>query len=77
MARMDWDEIDPGGLKDLKGLDLSFEGSPKERMERFAELVGNPFLFRWGEFVVKVVYEETDAAFQDRLEEYLERRAGQ
>lgn len=73
MARMDWDEVDAGELKDLKELDLNLEGSPKERMEQLMEQIGNPFLFRWGDFVVKVAYEETEAALEDRLEEFLER----
>ena len=54
----------------VKGIDKDL--SDTEKRKEFIRQIGNPYLYRQGEYVVKLSFADTDATLTDRLKEYIE-----
>lgn len=50
---------------------LSADGNRRE----FIRQIRNPYLYRHGEYIVKLSFADTDATLTDRLKEYIEHMA--
>ena len=72
MKDMDIREADTGGLADILEIEIDRDLSDTEKKREFIRQIRNPYLYRQGEYVVKLSFADTDATLTDRLKEYIE-----
>ena len=75
MKDMDIREADAGKLADILEIEIDRDLSDTEKKREFIRQIGNPYLYRQGEYVVKLSFADTDATLTDRLKEYIEHMA--
>ncbi len=75
MKDMDIREADAGGLADILEIAIDHDLSDTEKKKEFIRQIKNPYLYRQGEYVVKLSFADTDATLTDRLKEYIEHMA--
>ncbi|MBD5526565.1 MAG: hypothetical protein HDR04_19635 [Lachnospiraceae bacterium] len=75
MKDMDIQEADAGKLADILEIEIDRDLSDTEKKREFIRQIGNPYLYRQGEYVVKLSFADTDATLTDRLKEYIEHMA--
>lgn len=75
MKGMDIREADTGKLADILEIEIDRDLSDTEKKREFIRQIGNPYLYRQGEYVVKLSFADTDATLTDRLKEYIEHMA--
>ena len=75
MKDMDIREADAGKLADILEIEIDGDLSDREKKREFIRQIGNPYLYRQGEYVVKLSFADTDATLTDRLREYIEHMA--
>lgn len=52
-------------LVDIRDVRVDVSAPVKERMRSYVEQIGNPYLFRMGDVVVRVSYADTQATIDD------------
>lgn len=62
-------------LTDISGMEIDREQPVAERVEAYIEAVGNPFLVRVGEYVVKIGYSDCEETLNDRMRQYIQKTA--
>ncbi|MDE6844888.1 MAG: hypothetical protein K2J99_03860 [Lachnospiraceae bacterium] len=72
MKDMDIREADAGRLADILEIEIDKDLSDTEKKREFIRQIRNPYLYKQGEYVVKLSFAETDATLTDRLKEYIE-----
>ena len=72
MKDMDIREADVGRLADILEIEIDRDLSDTEKKREFIRQIRNPYLYRQGEYVVKLSFADTDATLNDRLKEYIE-----
>ena len=75
MKGMDIREADTGKLADILEIEIDRDLSDTEKKREFIRQIKNPYLYRQGEYVVKLSFADTDATLTDRLKEYIEHMA--
>ena len=75
MKGMDIREADAEKLADILEIEIDRNLSDTEKKREFIRQIGNPYLYRQGEYVVKLSFADTDATLTDRLKEYIEHMA--
>ena len=64
-------EISPEDATELKDIKIDKRLAPEQRMKSLLEQVGNPYVYRVGEMVVKVSFSGGGRTLQDCMEDYL------
>lgn len=72
MKDMDIREADREALADILEIEIDKDLSDTEKKREFIRQIRNPYLYRQGEYVVKLSFADTDATLTDRLKEYIE-----
>lgn len=62
-------------LVDISRVEIDMEKSVSARVEDYIEKVGNPFLVRVGEYIVKIGYSNSEETLNDRMEQYIRKIA--
>ncbi len=75
MKDMDIREADAGKLADILEIEIDKDLSDTQKKREFIRQIKNPYLYRQGEYVVKLSFADTDATLTDRLKEYIEHMA--
>ena len=75
MKDMDIREADTGKLADILEIKIDSDLDSTEKKREFIRQIKNPYLYRQGEYVVKLSFADTDATLTDRLKEYVEHMA--
>lgn len=75
MKDMDIREADREVLTDILEIEIDRDLSDTEKKREFIRQIRNPYLYRQGEYVVKLSFADTDATLTDRLKEYIEHLA--
>lgn len=65
-------EADGEALADILEIAIDDSLSGAEQKREFLRQIGNPYLYRQGEYIVKLSFADTDATLTDRLKEYIE-----
>ncbi len=71
MRSVDVRTVAPETLRDIRDVKIDVNLPKRERMLDFIRQIGNPYCFRYGKYVVKVSYTDTDVTLQDRLLAYI------
>lgn len=72
MKNIDIREADAGRLADILEIEIDKDLSDAEKKREFIRQIRNPYLYRQGEYVVKLSFADMDATLTDRLKEYIE-----
>lgn len=72
MRDMDIRKADLGMLADILEVEIDGDLSDTEKKREFIRQIKNPYLYRQGEYIVKLSFADTDATLTDRLKEYIE-----
>lgn len=75
MKEMDIREADINTLADILEIKIDSNLDSTEKKREFIRQIKNPYLYRQGEYVVKLSFADTDATLTDRLKEYIEHMA--
>ena len=64
--------VDKKSLVDIRDVKIN-QGLPvTERILQFIALTKNPYLYKYGDRVVKISFAETDVTFEERMKGYFE-----
>jgi len=75
MEQADIREAVPEDLADISGIEIDMRKPVPARVEEYVRKVGNPFLVRVGEYVVKIGYLEDAGTLNDRMKQYIKKVA--
>ncbi len=75
MEQMDIKDAVPDQLVDISGIQIDMKKSVSARVEDYVQKVGNPFLVRVGEYVVKIGYSDCAETLNDRMKQYIRKVA--
>lgn len=62
-------------LVDIRDVKVNTALPKRERILDFIRQIGNPYCYRYGKYVVKVSFTDTDISLEDRLEAYIRTKA--
>ena len=65
----------PENLVDISNMEIDMKKSVSARVEEYVQKVGNPFLVRVGEYVVKIGYSGCEETLNDRMKQYIRKVA--
>ena len=65
----------PEDLVDISKIEIDMKKSVSARVEDYVQKVGNPFLVRIGEYVVKIGYSDCEETLNDRMKQYIRKVA--
>ena len=72
MKNRDIREADRETLVDILEIEIDRGLSDTGKKREFIRQMKNPYLYRQGEYIVKLSFADTDATLTDRLKEYIE-----
>ena len=75
MKDMDIREADRESLADILEIKIDNRLDETEKKREFIRQIRNPYLYRQGEYIVKLSFADTNATLTDRLKEYIEHMA--
>ena len=70
MQQADLKEAVAEELVDISGIEIDMKRPVPARVEEYVQKVGNPFLVRVGEYVVKIGYSDQAGTLNDRMKQY-------
>lgn len=71
MRNIDIRNVDPDALYDIRDVKVNQELPKKERILDFIRQIRNPYCYRYGKYVVKISFTETDVTLEERMLSYL------
>ena len=75
MEQMDIREADPDTLADISRIEIDMKKPVPARVDEYVRKVGNPFLVRVGDYVVKIGYSGNSGTLNDRMKQYIRKVA--
>ncbi len=75
MRNTDIRTVDRESLVDIRDIKIDESLGAEEKRREFIRQIKNPYVYKQGEYVVKLSFMDTDATFTDRLKEYIEHMA--
>jgi hypothetical protein len=60
------------GLIDIQDVDVNQNLPVEERIIEFIKQIKNPYLFKYGNTVIRVNFSKTNISFEDRVKNYFE-----
>lgn len=75
MEQVDIKDAVPEELVDISGIEIDRKKPVPARVEEYVRKVGNPFLVRVGEYVVKIGYSDQAGTLNDRMKQYIRKVA--
>lgn len=73
MKAVDIRTVDINTLTDIKDIVIDTKKPVREKLQSLAEQTNNLYLYRFGDYVVKVSYQESGASINDKMGEYIRR----
>lgn len=67
--------VERSALVDIRDVKVNTALPKRERILDFIRQIGNPYCYRYGKYVVKVSFSDTDISLEDRLEAYIRTKA--
>lgn len=74
---MNYGEIDRDSLVDIRDVVVDTSLPKEERIKDFIRQIKNPYLFKYGKYVVMVSFEDTDVTIEERLADYIRLKSEQ
>ena len=71
MQDVDIRTVDPEMLRDIRDVQVHADLPKKERILDFIQQIGNPYCYRYGKYVVKISFTDTDVTLEQRMLSYI------
>ena len=75
MSNVDIMQADRDVLVDLRDIHIDSEKPVESKIKEYMEQVRNPFLVKYGDYVIKLSYADTEKSMDDRMREYVAKMA--
>lgn len=75
IAETDIMQADRDGLVDIRDIHIDSAEPVETRIRQYVEQARNPFLLKYGDYIIKLSYADTDTSMDDRMTEYVDRMA--
>ena len=76
MKNVDVRTVDREELVDIREVEVNKKKSREGQIKDYLEQIKNPYCYRYGEYVVKIGFEDTAVTLTDRLQELILKKAG-
>lgn len=63
--------VDPNTLIDINDVTIDMNQPKEQRLSSYLNQIKNPYLFRCGEYVVRLKFAQTEATLKDKLNAYV------
>lgn len=60
-------------LVDIRDISIEVNQPAAKKIQSFVEQAGNPYCYRYGEYVVKIGFSGAGVTMEERLKEYVDR----
>ena len=70
MEQIDIREADPDTLADISRIEIDMKKPVPARVDDYVRKVGNPFLVKVGDYVVKIGYSGSSDTLNERMKQY-------
>jgi hypothetical protein len=64
--------IDKSTLVDIRDVNVNENLPEEERIIEFIKLIGNPYLYKYGDKVIRIKFSPTETTFEDRVKGYFQ-----
>ncbi len=68
-------KVDRAALVDIRDIHIDSAKPVEARVREYLEQVRDPFLVRYGDYIIKFSYADTDKSLDDRMVEYITKMA--
>lgn len=75
MRDVDIMQADRDVLVDIRDIHIDSGKSVETKIREYMEQVRNPFLVKYGDYVIKLSYADTEKSMDDRMKEYVAKMA--
>lgn len=58
-------------LVDIREVEINKRKSQQEQIKDYIEQIKNPYCYKYGDYIVKIEFEDTEATLTDRLQELI------
>lgn len=76
MKMVDVTKVNPEDLVDIREVKVNENLNPKRKLNDFINQIGNPYCYKYGDYIVKISFEETVVTLTERLQELILKTAG-
>jgi len=77
MRDVDIKTVDAKSLVDIRKVEVNNKLSREKRVQDYIKKIGNPYVYRHDDYIVKISFTETTATLTDRLRELILRTANE
>lgn len=71
MREIDITKVDPDDLVDIRDVQIEKNVSSQRQIESYIRQIKNPYCYKYGEYIVKVSFEDTKISLSERLKEMI------
>lgn len=76
MKNVDITKVNPGDLVDIRDVQINGNLKRDNQLADFIRQIKNPYCYRYGEYIVKIGFEDTSVTLTERLREMILKAAG-
>lgn len=63
--------VNPATLRDIRDVKINTALPKAQRIQDYIRQIGNPYCYRYGKYVVKISFADTDVTLEDRMLAYI------
>lgn len=71
MKNVDIMKVNPEELVDIREVNVNSKLQQTRRVQDFVSQIKNPYCYKYGDYIVKIGFEDTDVTITDRLRELI------
>lgn len=76
MREVDVTKVDPQTLVDIRNVKTDSRLTPKKRKEQYLQQIGNPYCYKYGEYIIKIGFENRGITLEERMKELILKMGG-
>ncbi len=76
MKDVDVTKVNPEDLVDIRDVKVNAHLKQEKKIEDFIRQIKNPYCYKYGEYIVKIGFEDTSVTLTERLREMILKAAG-
>ncbi len=76
MKNVDITKVNPGDLVDIRDVQINGNLKRDNQLADFIRQIKNPYCYRYGEYIIKIGFEDTSVTLTERLREMILKAAG-
>ena len=71
MKNIDVTKVNREDLIDIKDVKINKNLQQDQRIKDFVNQIGNPYCYKYGDYIVKINFEDTEVTLTERLQELI------